>query len=184
VSTENDRLAAEVHDRVTNHIFGASLTLASVISGERVDDDIAQRLVDAIDTLDAAVRDLRILALARAIADRDHNIALERSRTTTPIASTGNSDVRAWLRRVKGASAFAYAGHDPEGIRASDRAQWAPERHGLLFSARSGMPLARRVDDVFYDLETDTPLYYQEAHQTPDPEPRPERSAIVAEVVE
>ena len=56
-------------------------------------------------------------------------------------------------------------GHD--FFRASDHELWAHESDDLLISARSGTPLAHRVGDVFYALETDTPLYYEDLGSLP-----------------
>ena len=47
----------------------------------------------------------------------------------------------------------------------SDHELWAQESDGLLRSARSGKPFARREGHVFYDLETNVPLYYEDDHR-------------------
>ena len=49
-------------------------------------------------------------------------------------------------------------------FRAADRTLWAHEHDGLLLSARSGAPLAHRVGNIFYDLESDRPLYIEDTH--------------------
>ena len=67
----DERGIADAHDRVMNHLFGSGLTLASLVSYPDVDRHTARRLLDVIDELDAAVGELRMLALARAVADRD-----------------------------------------------------------------------------------------------------------------
>ena len=38
-----------------------------------------------------------------------------------------------------------------------------PEQDGVLLSARSGEPLARRRGKVFFELELNQPLYYERA---------------------
>jgi hypothetical protein len=58
---------------------------------------------------------------------------------------------------------FAYADHGRNFIRASDRELWAVERDDLLVSARSGEALAHRRGRVFFEAETDAPLYYERA---------------------
>jgi hypothetical protein len=64
-----------------------------------------------------------------------------------------------WLFRADG-SAFAYArGHD--FIRVRDHLPWAHLSNEWLLSARSGTPLAYRVGNVFFDVATNTPIYYQ-----------------------
>ncbi|HEY5013239.1 MAG TPA: hypothetical protein VIK61_11130 [Acidimicrobiia bacterium] len=56
---------------------------------------------------------------------------------------------------------FAYARvHD--FYRASDHALWAHLRDGQLISARSGHPLAYQIGSVFYDTDTDQPIYQYE----------------------
>ena len=49
----------------------------------------------------------------------------------------------------------------------SDHELWAHESDGLLLSARSGTPFARRDGRVFYDVETHVPLYYEDTHLGP-----------------
>jgi len=43
----------------------------------------------------------------------------------------------------------------------------AHESDDLLLSARFGTPLARRSGNVFYDIETDIPLYREDGHGAP-----------------
>ena len=67
-----------------------------------------------------------------------------------------------YLCSVDDGEAFAYAtptGHD--FFRAADHMPWAHESDGLLLSARSGAPLARRAGTVFYDVTNDQLLYYE-----------------------
>ena len=58
---------------------------------------------------------------------------------------------------------FAYADRGHDFVRASDRELWAVERDDMLVSARSGEPLARKRGRVFFEAETDEPLYYERA---------------------
>jgi hypothetical protein len=57
---------ADVSDRVMNHIFGCGLTLAAVMSRAHLDHEVAERLGDVIDELDAA-----LAAIRRAAFDRN-----------------------------------------------------------------------------------------------------------------
>jgi hypothetical protein len=70
-------------------------------------------------------------------------------------------DSAPWLLRVEDDQPFAYArGRDL--YRVVDHARWAYlSTDGWLISARSGRPLAYCVDNVFYDAETDFPVYYE-----------------------
>jgi hypothetical protein len=61
----DDRIAADLHDRVIGHIFGCGLTLASVLGRNQLDDRIAQELHDVIDELDTAVQQIRNTVFAR-----------------------------------------------------------------------------------------------------------------------
>ncbi len=177
MSTGDDRIVAAVHDRVTNHIFGAGLTLASIVSSERVADDIKRRLLDAIDELDAALCQVRTATLSRMVADRDASETL-RCATNAPStlteSDTGRAtlggEVRRRLRRVADDAVFAYALRGHDFYRAADHELWAHESDDLLLSARSGAPFARCVNRVFYDIESDQPLYY-EGHRAASPVP-------------
>ena len=44
----------------------------------------------------------------------------------------------------------------------ADHELWAHESDGLLLSARFGTPLARRIGNVFYDIDTNAPLYHED----------------------
>ena len=65
-----------------------------------------------------------------------------------------------WLYRCDDHTPFAFARGD-DFIRYSDHTRWAWQHEDRLYSARSGACLAVRVDDVFYDVESDAPLYYE-----------------------
>lgn len=61
----DDRIAADLHDRVIGHIFGCGLTLASVLGRNQLDDRIAEELHRVIDELDTAARQIRNTVFAR-----------------------------------------------------------------------------------------------------------------------
>jgi hypothetical protein len=67
------------------------------------------------------------------------------------------------LCRFDDGAVFAYAERGHEFIRASDRELWAVERDDALVSARSGELLALRRGRVYFEIETDAPLYYERA---------------------
>jgi hypothetical protein len=153
---DDEYISADVHDRVSNCIFGAGLTLASVLSLQRLDDEVAGRLHDAIDALDTAARELRSAALARVVRSRD-------AGPETPHRAVPN-DWRRRLCRVSVNEVFAYAIRGYDFYCASDHMLWAHESDGVLLSARSGTPFARRVGNLFHDIESNVPLYYEEEH--------------------
>jgi len=68
-----------------------------------------------------------------------------------------------YICKVDDGSVFAYVERGSEFFRASDHQLWATEREDLLVSARSGTALAQRRGKVYFDLETDTPIYYERA---------------------
>ncbi len=83
---ESRRDTAGTYDSVINRIFGTGLTLAGILSLERVDAEVAGRLRDAIDALDVAVGELRTAALAEAVADDSGLRDREPARARTPAA--------------------------------------------------------------------------------------------------
>ena len=154
MNAADDHDPVDVHDQVINRIFGSGLTLAAILSAQRVDDETADRLHDVVGQLDTAVRDLRRAAIAHVFEDRERRSATQNGDVP--------SDWRRRLRRLSVDEVFAYAvgGHD--FYRAGDHELWAHESDGLLISARSGSPLARRDGKVFYDIDSDAPLYYED----------------------
>jgi len=62
---ENERIGADLNDRVIGHLFGSALTLASIVGRHELDRGIAERLHDVIDELDEAVREIRSTVFAR-----------------------------------------------------------------------------------------------------------------------
>jgi hypothetical protein len=65
----DEGIANERYDRVVGHIFGSALSLASVLSRDRLDDEDKRRLHDAINELDTAARALRDAAFSRSERD-------------------------------------------------------------------------------------------------------------------
>jgi len=154
VSAGDERDPVGLHDRAINHIFGSGLAIAGVLSLHQVDDDTAARLREAIEQLDQALSALRGAAIARIVEDR-------RTHSTEEAGSVPSE----WRRRLCRLSvdevfAYAVAGHD--FYRAGDHELWAHESGSLLLSARSGSPLARRDGRIFYDIDSDVPLYYED----------------------
>lgn len=157
----DEPVATDMHDRVVNLIFGSGLTLARILGLQRVDDEVAGLLNSAIEELDTALREMRSAALARAVENRKPQPStLDRTRPT---------DWRRRLCRITIDEVFAYAISGYDFYRASDHGLWAHERDGLLLSARSGAPLARRDGNIFYDTESDVPLYYEDTRDEPTP---------------
>jgi len=68
------------------------------------------------------------------------------------------------LCRIEDGEIFAYVARGNEFVRARDHELWAVEQDGMLMSARSGEPLARRDGKVFFAIEGQEPLYYERAH--------------------
>lgn len=150
---ENDKRIVEAHDDAVSHIFGAGLSLSAILSLDRVDNEIADRLREALASLDSAVADLRTAAFAHL---NGTSKARREPRDPPPVQ---NGHRRLCL--VTANEVFAYAvGHDFH--RAADHELWAHESDGLLLSARHGTPLARRVGNVFYDVATNAPLYHED----------------------
>jgi signal transduction histidine kinase len=71
----DERIAADLNDRVIGHLFGCGLSLASVLGRHQLDDRITQQLSDVIDELDTAVYEIRNSAFARL----EHNASTTQS---------------------------------------------------------------------------------------------------------
>ncbi len=160
-NTGDKHVATGMHDRVINLIFGSGLTLARILGLERVDDEIGGLLNRAIEDLDTAVRELRTAAFTRVVENRE-------PQPYTP-DRTGPTDWRRRLCRITIDEVFAYAIGGSDFYRASDHRLWAHESDGLLLSARSGTLLARRDGNIYYDTESDVPLYYEDTRDEPTP---------------
>ena len=61
----DDRIGADLNDRVINHLFGCGLTVASILGRNHLDDHIAAQLHRLIDDLDTAVKHIRDTVFAR-----------------------------------------------------------------------------------------------------------------------
>ncbi len=161
--------AADVGDRVVNHIFGCGLTLAALVGRPDVNAEVAEQLCGVIEGLDQAVSAMRRAAFAALINDSHRNPNTSNAMAVTdpaPAAARVAAGVRDGRRRLCrfNDDAFAYAMHGHDFYRCSDHELWAHESDGLLLSARSGTPFARRDGRVFYDFETNVPLYYEDMH--------------------
>jgi len=163
------RIAVQMHDRVISRIRGAELTLAAILGLGTVDTTVAAQLRDVLDELDSAAKDLRSSVHTLFIRDRveppdpTNHLTIVRSASTRgeadrPVRVAG----RRYLCTFEGGQVFAYA--RPTGqdfFRAVDHMPWAHESDGLLLSARSGTPLARRTGNLFHDIVSNVPLYYE-----------------------
>jgi hypothetical protein len=65
------------------------------------------------------------------------------------------------LVRMEDEVVVAYACEGHTFRRAHDDTLWAHESEGILYSARSGVALAHRVGNIFYDPVTNVALYYE-----------------------
>ena len=74
----DDRIGADLDDRVINHLFGCGLTLASVLGRNQLDDRIVAQLYGVIDELDRAVKQIRDTAFARLGSQSDHDAEARR----------------------------------------------------------------------------------------------------------
>ncbi len=89
-------------------------------------------------------------------------MALQTDLPTVQYLGEQPTAVRTLCRFDDGAM-FAYVDNGHEFIRASDRELWAVERDDVLVSARSGQVLAQRRGRVYFDVETEAPVYYERA---------------------
>ncbi len=163
------RNAIQMHDRVIGRIRGAELTLAAILGLGTVDTNVAAQLRDVLDELDIAASGIRSAVHALLVRDRDAppdptnhltivKPASSRGEADRPVSAAG----RRYLCTFEDGQVFAYAtptGHD--FFRAVDHMPWAHESDGLLLSARSGAPLARRTGNLFHDIVSNMPLYYE-----------------------
>lgn len=162
VDASGERIAAGPHDRAINHIFGCGLIVAGVLGRPDVSEEVARRLEDVIDKLDAAVAAIRDAAFAARVQDREGASALTAPEPVAE-ARAALDEARRRLWRFSD-DACAYATHGNDYYRTADHVLWARESNGLLLSARSDTPFARRDGHVFLSLETKRPLYYEDSH--------------------
>jgi hypothetical protein len=162
-------IAVQLHDRAIDHLFGSRMILANIVSLGKIEPKLAERLQEVMYELENAVRDLRRTDLARLVRDRDQRPNPTRNLTIvkppTDRVNQPNAvrvDGHRYLCSFEGGQVFAYAtpaGHD--FFRVADHSTWAHESDGLLLSARSGAPLARRMGNVFHAISSNMPLYYE-----------------------
>ena len=67
VRDEDERIGANLYDRVISHLFSSGLTLASVLSTQ-LDEAVAERLRGVVDELDTAIREVRRSVFAVSVA--------------------------------------------------------------------------------------------------------------------
>ena len=164
----------DVDDQVINHIFGCGMTIAAILGRPDTSDEVAKRLLDVIEELDLAVSAIRRASFAAALTAHGaaeveavaQAAAIVAASATIADARAPSSDAGRRLSRL-GEDAFAYAMHGHDFYRASDHVLWAHESEGLLLSARTGTPFARRDGHVFFDIESNVPLYYEDGHAEP-----------------
>ena len=101
-NSENDKSIVEAHDDAVTHIFGAGLSLAAILSLDRVDDEVAERLRDALAALDTAAADLRTAAFAHLLQQsegppRAGGPAADPERPPSPVSPQRQRSLR--LRR-------------------------------------------------------------------------------------
>jgi len=164
----DERIAAQLHDRVICRIRGAELALAAVLGLGTIDGNVAAQLRDVIDELSAVGKDVRNALSGLWVRDRDPR-GEQPNRLTIVKPSSGPAEThpmsderRRYLCDFEDGQVFAYAtprGHD--FFRATDHTPWAHESDGLLLSVRSGIPLAVRSGRVFRDVASDQPLYFE-----------------------
>ena len=152
-----DRSADDLYDEIVRHAFQTGMFLFAVLRLDGLADEITQRLHEAVDELETLVGKVRAAALARM----------------SPAPTETEPDIPTSARRLHHItvdSVFAYSRDGSNFVRAADHQPWARETDGILLSARSGTPLARRDGHVFSDPATGAPLYY-EAPAAGEPDP-------------
>jgi hypothetical protein len=169
-TTENS--GVDWFDRLVNHLFGSGLRLSRILSGPETNAEVSALVCEVLEELDRAMAEVQDAALAVAVGG--HAPPPSARRHPRPVQANDGADdevvrteergVRRRLRRVDDAEVFAYAARGSGFVRASDHMLWAHERDGWLLSARSGTPLAHRLGNVFYDRESNVPLYYEDTN--------------------
>jgi len=165
----DERIAAQLHDRVIGRMRGAELALSAIMGLGTIDANLIAQLRDVIDQLDAVANELRSTVDALFVRHRDlqpdehHHLTIVRSASDRAESTHPMSEERRrYLCSFADGQVFAYAtpsGHD--FFRATDHTPWAHESDGLLLSARSGIPLAVRKGRVFHDLGSNEALYFE-----------------------
>ena len=125
-------------------------------------------------TRQSAEADARKDASEPALAaelDTEESYMSMRSRQLERDFSLGRvveTDDRRRLNDIRTDEVFAYAVGRHDFRRASDFALWAYESDDVLLAARTGEPFARRYGNVFFDLESHLPIYYEVGTPSPD----------------
>jgi hypothetical protein len=65
VSDEGEPIDGASYDRVIGHLFGCGVDIAAVLSDDQLEDRAVERLRDAIDKLEMAIRDIRTIVLTQ-----------------------------------------------------------------------------------------------------------------------
>jgi hypothetical protein len=84
-----------------------------------------------------------------------------------------------YLCRVVDREVHAYAPQRRDFFLIADDTLWAYESHDWLLSSTSGLPLAHRIGSTYYDVATESPLYFEDF----EPRPSPRKPNRVGEVV-
>jgi hypothetical protein len=151
---------------VVDRLFGSGLVLTRAARGDGVSEAVRACLHDVIDELDAAIAEVRSAALAGVTGTREARVIPAGRRSVVTLVpdidgAPDGASPRRCLRRVDTGEEFAYAMRGTHFFRASDGASWARQRGDTLVATRSGAHLAQRVGQVFYDVESHRPLYYE-----------------------
>jgi hypothetical protein len=164
----DERIAAQLHDRVIGRMREAELTLAAIVGLGAIDANVAAQLREVIDQLGAVAKELRSTDLAFWVRHRDgqhdlnSHLTIVKPASDPPSGHPTSEERRRYLCTFQDGQVFAYAtpnGHD--FFRATDHTPWAHESDGLLLSARSGTPLAVRTGSVFHDLVSNEAIYFE-----------------------
>jgi len=172
-----------MNDRVVQHVYASRLSVAALLGLQMGNREVEARLRVVQEQLDAAVA----LILADAYAGPTDDASASESRRLDTPAAPGASWLHAvptdaprrTLSRFAVDQVFAYAMYGHDFYRVADNELWAHESKDLLLSARTGIPLARRAGRVYYDIETDTPLYYEGARLGPQSVQGSESAAVL-----
>jgi hypothetical protein len=157
----------DAHDQLIGHLFTSGLTLAAVLSLDRLDAEVADRLRDVVERLDTAIGEIRHFALAALVDDGGAPSPLRLRAVPTqperqPLIRLAPHDApRRTLCRFAVDDTFAYATQGHDFYRAADDELWAHESDGYLLAAHSGTPFAHRRGRVYYEVESEEPLYYE-----------------------
>ena len=85
---DRDRIGRDLHDVVIQRLFAVGLGLQGDLPGWWTDPDVAVRLDQAVDDLDATIKDIRRSIFALASTDASHDIQAEVTRLVDRAAGT------------------------------------------------------------------------------------------------